>query len=120
MKGYFEPGFSAYRDIYTLKAGYILQLYSRNKDLKIYPYLVAKFDLDKTNIEFEEALEENERLIKKAVKRQLMADVPLGTLLSGSVDSSLVTLLASKNSPEPVNAFTISFEEKEFNEQPYA
>lgn len=120
LKGYFEPGFSAYKNIYTLKAGHILRLDVRKKKLETKPYFVPRFSSDEINISYKQALGEVESLMEKAVKRRLIADVPLGTLLSGGVDSSLVTLFASKNSRKPINAFTISFKEKNFDESSYA
>jgi len=50
-----------------------------------------------------------EARLEAAVRRQLVADVPVGVLLSGGVDSSLVTALAARVSSEPVRTFTVSF-----------
>lgn len=120
LKGYFEPGFSVYKNIHTLKAGHFLRLDIDKGSLEINPYCIPTFHLGEINIGYEEACNESEKLLKEAVKRRLTSDVPLGTLLSGGVDSSLVTLSASENSAEPINAFTISFREKEFDESKYA
>jgi asparagine synthase (glutamine-hydrolysing) len=54
-------------------------------------------------------LDEFEELLTDAVSRQMVADVPVGVLLSGGVDSSLVTALASRTAPERVTTFTIIF-----------
>jgi len=50
-----------------------------------------------------------ETLLRDAVGRQLVADVPVGILLSGGLDSSLVTALAASQSSQPVRTFTVSF-----------
>jgi len=68
----------------------------------------------------DEALASLEELLNDAVNRRMIADVPLGTFLSGGVDSSLVTAIAQKHSARPVQTFTIGFGEKEYNEAPYA
>jgi asparagine synthase (glutamine-hydrolysing) len=52
---------------------------------------------------------ELEGLLEDSVRRQLVADVPVGVLLSGGVDSSLITALAARVSSRPVKTFTISF-----------
>jgi asparagine synthase (glutamine-hydrolysing) len=56
----------------------------------------------------EPMLEEFESLLEASVRRQLVADVPVGVLLSGGIDSGLVTALAARVSPQPVRTFTIA------------
>ena len=67
-----------------------------------------------------EAMERLDQLLRDAVGRRMIADVPLGTLLSGGVDSSLVTALMQVQSPTPIKTFSIGFKEHEYNEAPYA
>jgi asparagine synthase (glutamine-hydrolysing) len=55
-----------------------------------------------------------------SVKRHLVADVPFGAFLSGGVDSSLVVGYMAKELGRPVKTFTISFDDQEFDESPYA
>jgi len=59
-------------------------------------------------------------LLYQSVERRLVSDVPLGAFLSGGIDSSAVVAIMSQVNPSATNAFTISFEEKEYNELPYA
>lgn len=53
--------------------------------------------------------------IASAVERQMMSDVPLGTMMSGGVDSSLVSAIASRHLPR-IDTFTIGFHEKDYDE----
>lgn len=57
-----------------------------------------------------EAVEEMDRLLARAVDRQLMSDVPLGVFCSGGVDSGLVTAYAAKFAGAGLNAFSVGFE----------
>lgn len=69
----------------------------------------------------EDLVSEFKDLLTDAVRSQLVADVPLGILLSGGVDSSLITAIASEVSTKPVKTFTISFPgHARLNEEPYA
>lgn len=61
-----------------------------------------------------------EILLDQAVRRQMIADVPLGAFLSGGIDSSLVVALMARHSPKPVKTFSISFQDKGYDESPYA
>ena len=59
-------------------------------------------------------------ILGKAVRRQMISDVPLGAFLSGGVDSSAIVALMQAQSESPVQTFTIGFEEAAFDESPYA
>lgn len=59
-------------------------------------------------------------LLLDAVESRMIADVPVGTFLSGGIDSALVTAIAQKVSDKPVNTYSIGFYEKEKDEAPYA
>src|SRR5262249_41027490 len=52
---------------------------------------------------------ELKQVLREAVKRQMISDVPLGVLLSGGLDSSAITALASEVSPEPLKTYTIAY-----------
>jgi len=59
-------------------------------------------------------------LLEDAVKKRLISDVPLGTFLSGGIDSSLVTAVAQKFAYEPIRSFSIAFDDPRHDESPYA
>ena len=59
-------------------------------------------------------------MVLEAVRMRLMSEVPLGAFLSGGTDSSVVVALMSRHTAGRVKTFSIGFEEKEYNELPYA
>lgn len=69
----------------------------------------------------EEAAREVRDRLLEAIRRRLIADVPLGAFLSGGVDSSTIVALMSGVMGEPIKTFTIGFEDREgFDERPFA
>ena len=58
--------------------------------------------------------------VTAAVKRRLVADVPLGALLSGGIDSSIVVAAMAQASSEPVRTFTVGFPDARYDERAYA
>jgi asparagine synthase (glutamine-hydrolysing) len=58
--------------------------------------------------------------VRAAVRRRLVADVPLGALLSGGIDSSIVVALMAEASREPVRTFTVGFADAAYDERRWA
>ena len=59
-------------------------------------------------------------LLEACVSSHLMSDVPLGVFLSGGLDSSAVAALTTKIRREPIETFSVGYEEEAFSELPYA
>lgn len=59
-------------------------------------------------------------LMKQAVQRRLIADIPVGVLLSGGLDSSSLVALMHELQHKPIHTFSVGFKESDFNELPYA
>lgn len=68
----------------------------------------------------DEWLERVRETVTAAVRKRLVADVPLGALLSGGVDSAVVVALMAQASAEPVRTFTVGFADAAYDERPYA
>ncbi len=69
---------------------------------------------------FGEAKDELRTVLTQAVRERMIADVPLGTFLSGGYDSSLVTAIAQSVSDKPVKTYCIGFDDAEYDEAGYA
>lgn len=59
-------------------------------------------------------------LMDQSVRRQLVADVPVGVMLSGGMDSSTIVALMHRHTSEPIHTYSVGFEDQSFNELPYA
>jgi asparagine synthase (glutamine-hydrolysing) len=82
--------------------------------------LPSRPDID-PSVSDEALVEELDRLLADSVRLRLIADVPVGVMLSGGVDSSLVTAMAARVSTRRVKTFTISFPGYgTFDEAPFA
>jgi asparagine synthase (glutamine-hydrolysing) len=67
-------------------------------------------------ITLDQAVDRADALVTAAVRRQIESDVPLGALLSGGIDSSLVSAAAQKVADREVRTFNVRFSEKEYDE----
>lgn len=125
--------YSIYQNIYKLPPASYLQLTIPNGDFKtisvdsvtIKSYwslgLVAQIGICEQFLgSDQDALVEFEHLLHSAVKGQMEADVPLGSLLSGGLDSTAIATLMQINSSTPVQTFTIGFSENEYDETAHA
>ena len=75
---------------------------------------------DTEHLPMEEYLQGIRQHIYRAVEERMMADVPVGAMLSGGVDSSIVTGVMSKLTNHPVKTFSVGFDHPAYNELPYA
>jgi asparagine synthase (glutamine-hydrolysing) len=67
----------------------------------------------------DEALQLMRETLEEAVERHLVSDAPIGLFLSGGIDSSLLTLIASKTQKDHLHTLSIVFNEKKFSEEQY-
>jgi asparagine synthase (glutamine-hydrolysing) len=107
--GYIPGEQSIIRGVRKLPQGSLATFDLRSDRLEVYPYWTLPAPMGSATTRPEELVEELERLLLDSVRLRLIADVPVGVMLSGGVDSSLVTAAAATVSPRPVRTFNISF-----------
>lgn len=110
-----------FKNVKKLLPGHFLKIV--NCQFSIFNYYTIPYDdsqLEKNPISYQEAKQKLKILLESSVQRRLVADVPLGAFLSGGLDSSVVTALASKHKPD-LHTFSIGFrDENFFDETKYA
>ena len=115
---------SIYKNVFKLQPGHIATFTSSNNQIsKPYWSIDEQYSLARQNIfdgNDNEAIKMLDILLKNTLKNQSISDVPLGSFLSGGIDSSLVSSLLQSISSEPIKTFTIGFNKKEFDESHYA
>jgi asparagine synthase (glutamine-hydrolysing) len=116
--GYIPDPLTAFLPIQKLPPGHVLEFEAGKCVVRKY-WDVPAYDAHSPDSE-EECLEELEYRLAEAVRIRLIADVPLGALLSGGTDSSTVVALMARACSGPVKTFSIGFRQADFNEAPYA
>tara|TARA_B100000965_G_C19595782_1_gene760135 strand:- start:1716 stop:3641 length:1926 start_codon:yes stop_codon:yes gene_type:complete len=124
FKNYIPHEKTSIENVYKIKPGTILKykiLTSRIK--KIYKrkyFSIKKPNSFLKNQSLDSISLSLEKKMLEAVEEQLISDVPIGSFLSGGIDSSLITSLMNKVSKKKISTFTIGFNNKQFNEAEYA
>ena len=120
--GYVPTPFTFYDGIRSLPPAHTLSLESGGQ-----PRLERYWQLERQaadavlDIGLEEAAAETRAQLERAIRRRLIADVPLGAFLSGGIDSSAIVALMASVIGEPVKTFTIGFDDRDgFDERPFA
>ncbi len=107
QRGYIPAPRTIFGQIHKLPAGCTLTL-----DAARWRHAVARwwdYQPVATATEPAQVLDELDELLTDAVRLRLVSDVPLGCLLSGGIDSTLITAIASRLRDEPIDAFTVAF-----------
>lgn len=122
---YIPAPWSIYEGIFKVPPGTFFTLASPGDEVRPVSYWSSKRAAlaglaDPFRGDEREAIDELEVILKKAVKAQMLADVPLGAFLSGGLDSSLIVALMQAQSSQPVKTFTIGFHEEIYNEAEHA
>ena len=114
---YLPAPLTIYKNIKKLKPRHFIEI-SLEKERISYQEIPYFNNYKKQrNLSYSQALEEYDEFFNAAIKRQLMADVEIGIMLSGGVDSALVAAQAQAFSAKPLKAFTVGFTENALEDE---
>lgn len=117
--GYIQEPHTIYQNIHRFPAGSYARLNKNGFKIESY-WKPEDFVRAETLNDLDEAKKKLDELVVSSVRYRMISDVPFGSFLSGGADSSLVTAVAQKISPTPVNTFCIGFRESKYNEAEHA
>lgn len=110
-----------FKNTYKLTPGYYMVYNGDNLISEPFYNLPDMVTYSKTSIYPEEkGVAELDELLSTVISDYMISDVPLGALLSGGIDSSIVVALMQKLSTSPVRTFSMGFKEQAYNEAPWA
>ncbi|HFB66307.1 MAG TPA: asparagine synthase (glutamine-hydrolyzing) [Aeromonadales bacterium] len=124
--GYVPSPASIYKNIKKLSPGHILTISSLSDPSMPEAYWSldteeqVKYRSDLVNCNDNELITLVHDTLRDTIGLQMTSDVPLGAFLSGGIDSSTIVALMQAQSNPKIRTFTIGFNEKEFDEAPYA
>ena len=117
---YVRSPHTIFENTFKLEPGCYLCLKNGEARKRRYWDAAGCWNAEPWDMDEEEACDMLEEILADSIRYRLVSDVPVGVFLSGGIDSSLVTAMLRKNSPEPLKTFTIGFEDDEYNEAVWA
>jgi asparagine synthase (glutamine-hydrolysing) len=117
--GFIPSPYTIAENVYKLSPGNYMEIDFSTYELSIKEYWNLK-NVKIQDISYEDAKKELHDLLTDAVKIRLQSDVAIGSFLSGGIDSSLVSSIATKVSPIQINTFSIGFDDPKYDESKLA
>lgn len=112
---YIPSSHSVFKDIYKLEPGSYMFVSKKGIDKNFYYYIPYKESVAE-KIPYDDSKLKLSYLLDKSVERRLVSDVPLGAFLSGGIDSSVITAIASKY-VKKLNTFSIGYKDEKFYDE---
>ncbi|MBN2280398.1 MAG: asparagine synthase (glutamine-hydrolyzing) [Candidatus Marinimicrobia bacterium] len=115
---YVPAPLTIFQNINKLEPAHYFEISENNLKKQQYYFLNFQPKYSNKNIDF--YIGELDWLIEKSVERRKISDVPIGSFLSGGIDSSLIAAYMNRHFDGKLNTFSIGFEEGSFDESDYA
>jgi asparagine synthase (glutamine-hydrolysing) len=112
---YIPAPYTIYENVFKLEANHFVEFDCSNFSFSI-SEIPQNLKSDYVQVGKTEVIKINEKLVRKSVETRSVSDVPIGTFLSGGVDSSIVSLCLSQQTNQRIDTFSIGFAKKSFDE----
>jgi asparagine synthase (glutamine-hydrolysing) len=106
--------YTGFKNIFKIPPGHYLKF---NKDFGIIINNYWDLNITENYLPEHEAIEKLDELINDAVRLNMISDIPIGAMLSGGLDSSIICALMQQKINKPLNTFTIKFDKKDLKKQ---
>ena len=115
--------FSVFKEIKKVEAGQFLVVSEKGKIEETGHFYSLSEPIKRmkaSELSYGEALNTTREILRESVQAHMLADVEVGTFLSGGIDSTLITRYATEMSPGQINSFSIGFSASAYDESAYA
>ena len=116
---YIPAPYTIYENVFKLEAGSYLEV-NKDGEFETYKFYDLKKIVEKNQYhlitDYHDAKKQLRDLLFTSVEERMISDVPLGSFLSGGIDSSIISAIMAKLSPAPIKTFSIGFKEKAYDE----
>ncbi len=115
--GFLPEPVTTLNNVKPLPRGHYITINLETKEEKIASYFEYQYRNEVTT--YKAAVQKTRELVDLAVKRHLIADVPVGVFLSGGIDSSILAIVAQQQQTSPVETISIYFDDEKYSEKEY-
>jgi asparagine synthase (glutamine-hydrolysing) len=112
---YIPAPLTIFNNVYKLKPGHYIEI-NKNEEIEQKQYWNVQYNEESLIRDYNDCKSKLRETMFKAVEEAMVADVPIGTFLSGGIDSTIITGIASQLSNKKIDTFTIGFRDKQFDE----
>ena len=115
--GFLPEPITTLKKVKPLPRGHYITINLKTREEKVVAY--CQYQYQNNIVPYKQAVEKTRELVNAAVKRHLIADVPVGVFLSGGIDSSILAIVAQQLKSSPIETVSVYFDDEKYSEREY-